>query len=99
VSELRIVVAYPDGALPSALFRGVQRARRAIERAGYAARIDLVPRSAATGDVVIDSGAALDGVIEQLVADGRLQRGPARPRTVATHKGLVPVDDRARIAD
>jgi hypothetical protein len=102
VSQLRIVVAYPDGALSSGLFRAVQRARRAIERGGYSARIDLVPRSTAQGDVVVDADAPLDelnGLIERLVAEGRLVRGPQSPRAVAIHRGLVPVGDRARIAE
>lgn len=42
---LRVVCAYEDGALSSAWFQAVQRARRTMRRAGYRARIDLVPAS------------------------------------------------------
>jgi hypothetical protein len=98
LSQLLIVVAYPDGALSSTVFRAVQRARRAIERGGYAARIELVPASAAVGDLIVGH-TAVDGLVERLVAEGRLQRGPTASRAVATHRGLRTLGDRARIAD
>jgi hypothetical protein len=106
VSELRIVVAYPDGALPGQLFQAVRRARRTMERAGYAARLDLLPTSdvPADADVVVTSDAAafaaeFDSLVERLTTAGQLVRGPVAPRTIAVHRGFQPVTERARITE
>jgi hypothetical protein len=106
VSELRIVVAYPDGALPGPLFQAVRRARRNFERAGYAARLDLLPASdvPADADVVVTSDAAsfaaeFDALVERLTASGQLVRGPVAPRTIAVHRGFRPLTERARVAE
>ena len=106
MSELRIVVTYPDGALPGPLFQAVRRARRTMERAGYAARLDLLPVSdtPADADVVITSDAVsfaaeFDALVERLTAAGQLVRGPVVPRTIALHRGFIPLRDRARIAE
>jgi hypothetical protein len=103
---LRIVVTYPDGALPGALFQAVRRARRNFERAGYAARLDLLPATEvpADADVVVTSDAAsfaaeFDALVERLTASGQLVRGPVAPRTVAVHRGFQPLTERARISD
>jgi hypothetical protein len=106
VSELRIVVAYPDGALPGPLFQAVRRARRNFERAGYAARLDLLPASGVPddADVVVTSDAAsfaaeFDVLIERLTTTGQLVRGPVAPRTIAVHRGFRPLTERARITE
>lgn len=98
---LRIVCTYPDAALPSAWFQAVQRARRAARRAGWLVRIDLLPvRSApADADVVVARPVELDGLLDRLAAEGRLQRGPEPPRTIAVHRGFAALGDRARVAE
>jgi hypothetical protein len=106
VSVLRIVVTYSDGALPGPLFQAVRRARRTIERAGYAARLDLHPASDVPADaaVVVTSDAAsfaaqFDALVERLASEGQLVRGPVAPRTIAVHRGFMPLRDRARVAE
>lgn len=106
MSELRIVVSYPDGALPGPLFQAVRRARRTIERAGYAARLDLLPASATPTDAAVVMAAdatalagELDALLERLTASGELVRGPGAPRTIAVHRGFRPLTERARIAE
>ncbi len=129
---VRIVCAYPDGALPSGWFQAVQRARRTVRRAGYRARVELTPASCVTveADVVIappvaapairasaaagraeriaaefivvestEFGAAFDLLVGRLVADGRLDRAPEPPRTIARHRGFQAIGERARIAE
>jgi len=106
---VRIVVTYPDGELPSQAFQAVQRSRRALRRAGYQARIDLVPASgggAAVGTFGGELlhagstlGADLDALIERLSSSGRLLRGPEPSRSVAVHRGLRPVGERARLPE
>jgi hypothetical protein len=43
---IHIVVAFPDGFLPSVAFQAVKRARRVARQAGFRARIELLPESA-----------------------------------------------------
>jgi hypothetical protein len=106
MSQLRIVVAYPDGALSGPLFQAVRRARRTMERANYAARLDLLPASVvpADADAVVTSEAAsfpaeFDALVERLTASGQLVRGPVPSRTIAVHRGFMPLQDRARVAE
>lgn len=124
---VRIVIAYPDGTLPSAWFQAVQRTRRLIRRGGYRARVGLVPVSevppnvdaliatSAVATMLADVAArasiytvvtepealskALEVLVEQLIALGRLRRGPEPPRTIAIHRGFQAVGERARLAD
>ena len=121
---IRIVCVYRDGALPSAWFQVVQRARRTMKRAGWRARIDLLPASAlpsgadvvlappglaealasSTGRVVVACEpvaliSILDGLLERLADEGRLQRGPEPARTIAVHRGFQALGDRARVAE
>jgi len=103
---LLIVVTYPDGALPGALFRAFRRVRRDAERAGYNARIELRPASdvPAAAAAVITATAEefpveFDATLERLTASGKLRRGTEPPRTVAVHRGFRALGDRARLGD
>jgi hypothetical protein len=79
-----IVCAYADGELPSAWFQGFRRARRTIRRAGYRARIELLPASAVPhgADVVITSAAVAEMIRSDL--------GDLRAEFVVAEVGNLP---------
>jgi hypothetical protein len=121
--RLHIVCAYRDGELGGSWFQAIRRARRAMERAGYDAGLELLPvsrlpidadvvvadptlaRELRTGDArllltdVGAFGATLDALLADLEAAGRLHRGPGQARTIAVHRGVRAVGERARLED
>ena len=100
VSMVTIVCPYPDGALPSATFRAVQRTRRHIRRAGYAAGVELLPSSAVPSDAeFVVSPDDLAALLERLVADGVVGHAAAAPRPIAVHRGFQAIGERARLPE
>jgi hypothetical protein len=103
-----IYCAYPDGHLPADWFQAVRRARRAADRQGLTVRIEPTAESRVPPDAefvvtpethpAATLAAAVEDLIQKLVADGSVTRDASPPRTVV-HRGYEPLGGRARLAD
>jgi hypothetical protein len=103
-----IYCAYPDGHLPADWFQAVRRARRAAQRQGLTVRVEPTPESRVPPDAefvfsrqsqsVAYLVAAIDELIQKLVADGCVTRDAAASRTVV-HVGYEPLGGRARLTE
>ena len=103
-----IYCAYPDGHLPADWFQGVRRARRAADRQGLTVRIEPTPLSRMPADAEYvftptshpapSLAAAIDVLVQQLVAAGRVTRDTSPSRTVV-HVGYEPIGGRARLSE